>query len=221
MMICPTSPRCVGSEREPSWRGFLSESRSKSLHGMAVPMPSDPKWFMDLAFLVDITSELNLLNKKLQGQRLLITTAYDNVKAFSTKWSFMESPALSTNRCRFLALKALMDAGWPLHGEKYADGIVKLLEEFDHRFVDFKTHRDKSSMSKMAMLCFKWSSLNCSAILNSKPSSGRWVEKQTSLDILWQSPPTFPELSRDVQADLVHFTEHISVWKDLLHHEFQ
>lgn len=36
--------------------------------GVAVPVLSDPKWLMDLVFLVDITHELNVLNKKLQGQ---------------------------------------------------------------------------------------------------------------------------------------------------------
>ena len=36
-------------------------------------------------------------------------------------------------------------------------------------------------MCKMPLLCFKWSSLTCSATLSSKPSSGRWVEKKTSL----------------------------------------
>lgn len=32
---------------------------------VAVPVLSDPMWLMDLAFLVDITHELNVLNKKL------------------------------------------------------------------------------------------------------------------------------------------------------------
>ncbi|KAL1263758.1 hypothetical protein QQF64_006497 [Cirrhinus molitorella] len=32
-----------------------------------VPEFDDPKWVMDLAFLVDITQELNILNLKLQG----------------------------------------------------------------------------------------------------------------------------------------------------------
>jgi len=34
-----------------------------------------------------------------------------------------------------------MDAGTPFRGEKYADATVKLQEEFDHRFADFKKHR--------------------------------------------------------------------------------
>ncbi len=40
---------------------------------------------MDLAFLVDITQVLNILNLKLQGPGQLITAAYESVKAFSTK----------------------------------------------------------------------------------------------------------------------------------------
>ena len=34
-----------------------------------------------------------------------------------------------------------MDLGTPFSGEKYAGTIIKLQEEFDHGFVDFKTHR--------------------------------------------------------------------------------
>ncbi len=41
--------------------------------GMAVPVLSDPKWLIDIAFLVDITKELNVLNKKLQGQGQLVS----------------------------------------------------------------------------------------------------------------------------------------------------
>ncbi|XP_067096949.1 general transcription factor II-I repeat domain-containing protein 2-like [Osmerus mordax] len=84
-------------------------------NGMAVPVLSDPKWLMDLAFLVDITQELN------------------------------KAQLSQTNLCHFPACKALMDVGTPFSGvptyTKYADAIVKLQEEFDHRFADFKTQR--------------------------------------------------------------------------------
>ena len=108
--------------------------------GVAVPVLSDPKWFMDLA-LVDITQELNVLNKKLQGQGQLVSAAYDNVRAFvhNTKLVLWKTQLSQTSH--FPAFKALMDAGTPFSGEKYADAIVKLQEEFDHRFADFKTHR--------------------------------------------------------------------------------
>lgn len=53
--------------------------------GMTVPTLSDPKRLMDLAFLVDITQELNVLNKKLQDKGYLVSAAYDNIRAFYTK----------------------------------------------------------------------------------------------------------------------------------------
>ncbi|KAF1388875.1 hypothetical protein PFLUV_G00067390 [Perca fluviatilis] len=109
--------------------------------GVAVPVLSDPKWLMDLAFLVDITHELNVLNKKLQGQGQLVSAAYDNVRAFSTKLVLWKAQLSQTNLCHFPACKALVDAGTPFSGEKYVDVILKLQEEFDHRFADFKTHR--------------------------------------------------------------------------------
>ena len=67
---------------------------------MAVPVLSDPKWLLDLAFLVDITQALNVLNKRLQGQGQLVSAAYDNVRAFSTKRA-MESPAVSDKPLSF------------------------------------------------------------------------------------------------------------------------
>ncbi|KAA8591586.1 hypothetical protein FQN60_016960 [Etheostoma spectabile] len=95
--------------------------------GMAVPVLSDPKGLMDLAFLVDITQELNVLNKKLQGQGQLVSAAYDNL--------------FQTNLCHFPGCMALMDVCTPFSGEKYADAIMKLQQEFDRRFADFKTRR--------------------------------------------------------------------------------
>ena len=56
--------------------------------GMAVPVLSDPKWLMDLAFLVDIIQELNVLNKKLQGQGQVLKRFYElraEVKTFMEK----------------------------------------------------------------------------------------------------------------------------------------
>ncbi len=47
---------------------------------MDVPEFDDPKWVMDLAFLVDITQELNVLNLKLKGPGQLITAAYESAQ---------------------------------------------------------------------------------------------------------------------------------------------
>ncbi|KAI5104474.1 protein transcription factor II-I repeat domain-containing protein 2B-like protein [Silurus meridionalis] len=64
-----------------------------------------------------------------------------NVRAFSTKLVLWKAQLSQTNLCHFPACKALADAGTPFSGKKYVDVILKLQEEFDHRFADFKTHR--------------------------------------------------------------------------------
>uniref|UniRef100_A0A8C1SJ23 Uncharacterized protein n=1 Tax=Cyprinus carpio TaxID=7962 RepID=A0A8C1SJ23_CYPCA len=170
--------------------------------GMAVPLL---KWLMDFAFLVDITQELNVLNKKLEGQGQLVSAAYDNVRAFSTKLVLWKAQLSQTNLCHFPACKALMDVGTPFSGEKYADAIMKLQEEFDHRFADFKTHRatfkifadpfsfdvqDASPVLQMELI-----DLQCNSELKVK---FREVSGNTDKlgQFLRELPPTFPELSR-------------------------
>lgn len=173
--------------------------------GVAVPVLSDPKWLMDLAFLVDITHELNVLNKKLQGQGQLVSAAYDNVRAFSTKLVLWKAQLSQTNLCHFPACKALADAGTPFSGEKYVDVILKLQEEFDHRFADFKTHRatfqifaDPFSFDVQdapPVLQMELIDLQCNSELKAK-----FREVSGKADKLGQFlrelTPSFPELSR-------------------------
>ncbi|XP_069819639.1 general transcription factor II-I repeat domain-containing protein 2A-like [Dendropsophus ebraccatus] len=173
--------------------------------GVAVPLLSDPKWLMDLAFLVDITHELNVLNKKLQGQGQLVSAAYDNVRAFSTKLMLWKAQLSQTNLCHFPSCKELMDAGTPFSGEEYVDVILKLQEEFDHRFADFKTHRatfqifadpfsfdvqDAPPVHQMELI-----DLQCNSELKAK-----FREVSGKADKLGQFlrelPPSFPELSQ-------------------------
>ncbi|KAE8280139.1 General transcription factor II-I repeat domain-containing protein 2 [Larimichthys crocea] len=170
--------------------------------GMAVPVLSDPKWLMDLAFLVDITQELNVLNKKLQGPGQLVSAAYDSVRAFCIKLVSWKAQLSQTNLCHFPAYKAVTDAGSPFSGEKYPDAIVMLQEEFDHRFADFKTTlqiftdpfsfdvQDAPPVLQMELI-----DLQCNSELKAK-----FREVSGKADKLGQFlrelPPTFPELSR-------------------------
>ena len=50
-----------------------------------VPKLSDPEWIMDLAFLVDVTGHLNMLNCKLQGKNVVINEAFDMIQAFEAR----------------------------------------------------------------------------------------------------------------------------------------
>ncbi|XP_069792252.1 LOW QUALITY PROTEIN: general transcription factor II-I repeat domain-containing protein 2-like [Narcine bancroftii] len=183
--------------------------------GVAVPVLSDSKWLMDLAFLVDITNELNVLNKKLQGQGQLVSAAYDNVRAFSAKLVLWKAQLSQTNLCHFPACKALMDSGTPFSGEKYVDVILKLQEEFDHRFVDFKMHRatfqifvDPFSFDVQdapPLLQVELIDLQCNSELKTK-----FREVSGKADKLGQflrelPPPSFPELSRMFKRTLCLF----------------
>lgn len=54
----------------------------------------DPKWLIDLAFLADITKELNTLNLKLQSLGYLVTAAFENVTASPQKSGYGKPSSL-------------------------------------------------------------------------------------------------------------------------------
>lgn len=50
-----------------------------------IQVPCNKHWICDLAFLVDITQLLNVLNLQLQGKDQIISQLYDHVRAFKQK----------------------------------------------------------------------------------------------------------------------------------------
>lgn len=106
-----------------------------------------------------------------------------------------------------------MDAGTPFSGKKYTDAIVKLQEEFDHRCVDFKTHRatfqifaDPFSFDVQdapPVLQMELIDLQCISELTAKirEVSG----KANQLGQFLREFPHLPWASQDVQADHVLF----------------
>ncbi|XP_034042565.1 general transcription factor II-I repeat domain-containing protein 2-like [Thalassophryne amazonica] len=113
---------------------FMEEGR------LDLPELDDPKWLMDLAFLVDITEELNTLNLKLQGPGQLVTAAFENVRAFMTKLMLWKAQISEKKLFHFPACSSLVEEGKAFSGEKYVAAIETLQQEFDQRFADFKTH---------------------------------------------------------------------------------
>lgn len=107
---------------------------------MNVPEFDDPKWVMDLEFLVDITQELNILNLKLQGPSQLITTVYDSVKAFTSKLKLWKIQLSAKKFSHFTTCRSLVEEGTVFCGEEYVSAINNLLQELDERFADFKAH---------------------------------------------------------------------------------
>ncbi|KAK7919095.1 hypothetical protein WMY93_010379 [Mugilogobius chulae] len=109
---------------------------------MTVTEFDDPKWLMDLAFLVDITHELNMLNVKLQGPGQLITGMYSCVKAFLTKRRLWKGHNAANNLVHFPTCKSLVEKGSEFCGEGFISAIEQLEHDFDQRFADFKAHSD-------------------------------------------------------------------------------
>ena len=55
------------------------------------PELNDYMWIDNLAFLVDITGHLNIINKGLQGKNKLIYEMYTCINAFKIKLQLLES----------------------------------------------------------------------------------------------------------------------------------
>lgn len=172
---------------------------------MDVPEFDDPKWVMDLAFLVDITQELNVLNLKLQGPGQLITAAYESVKAFSTKLRLWKTQLSAKNLTHFPTCRSLVEEGTSFSSDEYASAIENLLQEFDQRFADFKTHRDTFQLfadpfsadveSVPSLLQMELIDLQCNSELKTKFREAQGQADKTG-QFLRELPPCFPELSK-------------------------
>ncbi len=172
---------------------------------MDVPEFDDPKWVMDLAFLVDITQELNVLNLKLQGPGQLITAAYESVKAFSTKLRLWKTQLSAKNLSHFTTCRSLVEEGIAFNGDEYASAVENLLQEFDQRFADFKAHRDTFQLfadpfsadveSVPSLLQMELIDLQCNSELKTKFREAQGNADKTA-QFLRELPPCFPELSK-------------------------
>ncbi|KAL0148361.1 hypothetical protein M9458_056341 [Cirrhinus mrigala] len=172
---------------------------------MDVPEFDDPKWVMDLAFLVDITQELNILNLKLQGPGQLITAAYESVKAFSTKLRLWKTQLSAKNLSHFTTCRSLVEEGIAFNGDEYASAVENLLQEFDKRFADFKAHRDTFELfadpfsadveSVPIFLQMELIDLQCNSELKTKFREAQGNADKTA-QFLRELPPRFPELSK-------------------------
>jgi hypothetical protein len=102
----------------------------------------DPNWLADLAFLVDITSELNALNVKLQGRDQLVTEMYDHVRSFERKLLLWEKQLQDKNFVHFPTCTTIArEYGVQLkaNNDLYVSKLGELRQEFGRRFDGFRT----------------------------------------------------------------------------------
>ena len=107
-------------------------------NGSPVPQLEDAKWLLDLCFLIDITTKLNELNKKLQGKVKLITDCYEDVQAFITKLKLYERELASKNAYHFPFLNTFNCEDKDV--SKYSAETEKLLRAFSERFEYLKKY---------------------------------------------------------------------------------
>lgn len=96
------------------------------------------EWLWKLAVLVDLTSHMNYLNLKLQGENLSVCDLFWQIKAFRRKLKLFEKQVEKENLDHFEACKKFKTettAPFPL--EFALKTINNVQEEFEKRFSDF------------------------------------------------------------------------------------
>ena len=112
------------------------------MKGKIIPELSDNNWVRDLAFLVDLTMHFNDLNTKLQGQGQFVHHLYSHVKTFQSKLQLWEKQLRNDNTFHFPTLAGCGKSKCA----PYADELISMNEEFDHRFQDFKSQESSLHM---------------------------------------------------------------------------
>jgi len=112
-----------------------------------VPELENSEWLIDLAFLVDITSELNHLNVLLQGSDKLASEMYSHVKAFSTKTKMWNTQLKKGNLAHFKTCRDFCsNKSIKFNGKIYAEKLHELTVEFERRFTDFELQKPSFEM---------------------------------------------------------------------------
>ncbi|KAI6655961.1 General transcription factor II-I repeat domain-containing protein 2-like [Oopsacas minuta] len=79
--------------------------------GKKVPEFEDTNWISDFAFLLDMTTHLNILNSTLQGKNKLIHELYATIRSFEMKLALFKLQLKNNNFSHFPALKS-QDSRW-------------------------------------------------------------------------------------------------------------
>lgn len=90
------------------------------------PELNDTDWLCDLAFTVDILTNMNELNEKLQGKNQFVHEMQANIRAFKTKLVLFLKQMSGKSFAHFPTLATLKDA--PRHVKKYRKSLDDLHE---------------------------------------------------------------------------------------------
>ena len=110
----------------------------------------ESKFNSDLAFLCDLTSNMNDLNTTLQGHTKVVTAMFDAIKSFKCKLLSWATQLEIGNFAHFPTLSSLKNVD-NYDMKQYADKIMMLHEEFDCRFQDFLALEKEFTLFSMPM----------------------------------------------------------------------
>ncbi|XP_017336150.2 general transcription factor II-I repeat domain-containing protein 2A [Ictalurus punctatus] len=172
----------------------------------------DKKWLSDLAFLVDVTELLNVLNVQLQEKDQIITQLFYHVRAFKQKLLLLRRHLSAGNLAHFPCFR---EAGMMKEKVPEYDAVVSnLFQEFDSRFEDF---RHSASDFEWFVQPFTISVDTVSDDLQMEPielqceSELKTQVQVPSLDRLLQMCPS-KQVPKDVQTGT---SDAVSVWQYL------
>ena len=99
----------------------------------------NPDWLFDLAFLVDITNHLNVLNTQLQGKNQLISQLYAHVSSLQCKLTLFKSQLNSGNCNHFPNYKKMAEKfNNTAINFSFVEKLDILIQSFQDRFSEFK-----------------------------------------------------------------------------------
>lgn len=112
--------------------------------GKPQPLMSDEEWVWKLAFAADITSHLNFLNLKLQGEENLVSDLYTHLKAFRSKLVLFLEQVQANNLTHFQQCKVFMAEATAEFPTSFACEIIKDLQlQFQQRFSDLDSKAEE------------------------------------------------------------------------------
>lgn len=129
-------------------KSFLAEENQPE------PLLSNTDWLWKLAFFVDLTSHMNQLILKLQGETNLITDVFSHIKAFRTKLLLFERQLRSQNLGHFPCCAKFREESRAEFPSSFATEIVRDLQrQFHERFSDLDEKTDEIKMFQNPFDC--------------------------------------------------------------------
>jgi len=112
-----------------------------------IDLLKNTSWLSDLAFLVDVTNYLNILNLKLQGKDCSLPTMFNLISGFKAKLNLFSINLATENIDLFPTLKHLKEE-LNIATVNYSKSNLKLDAYYSRLRGDFKTLKAKNKMHK-------------------------------------------------------------------------